>query len=318
MTQKAPGKSYRKGLSLVELIKMFPDDKAAEHWYAEIRWPNGPFCPYCGSFDVQSNIKHKTMTHRCRDCPKRPFFSLKTGTVMQGSKLGYQIWAITTYLMTTNIKGVSSMKLHRDLSVTQKTAWHLAHRLREGLKERSGPFAGPVEIDETFIGGKEANKHESKKLHAGRGTVGKVTIAGAKDRETNQVSARVVEGTDAKTLQGFALDHSVEDATIYTDDHAGYRGLPRAHESVKHSVSEYVSGQAHTNGIESFWALLKRGYHGTYHHMSAKHLDRYVSEFSGRHNHRPLDTIDQMAIIALRMNNKRLRYQDLIADNSLD
>ena len=104
------------------------------------RWPHGAFCPYCGSFDVQCNIKHKTMTHRCRDCPTRPFFSLKTGSVMQGSKLGYQVWAIATYLITTNIKGVSSMKLHRDVKVTQKTAWHLAHRLREGLKNNTGPI----------------------------------------------------------------------------------------------------------------------------------------------------------------------------------
>ena len=156
------------------------------------------------------------------------------------------------------------------------------------------------------------NKHESKKLHAGRGTVGKAIVIGAKDRGTNQVCAAVIENTDAKTLQGFVLECTTEDATVYTDDHKSYRGLPREHETVKHSISEYVRDQAHTNGIESFWALLKRGYHGTYHHMSSKHLNRYVNEFSGRYNHRPLDTIDQMSTMARRMAGKRLRYRDLI------
>ena len=200
MTQKAPGKSYRKGLSLIELNRMFPDDAAAERWYTQIRWPHGAFCPYCGSFDVQCNIKHKTMTHRCRDCPTRPFFSLKTGSVMQGSKLGYQVWAIATYLITTNIKGVSSMKLHRDVKVTQKTAWHLAHRLREGLKNNTGFFFGPVEVDETFIGGKEGNKHESKKLKAGRGDCRQGTpVAGVlRTGRRARLSAEVVEGTDRR------------------------------------------------------------------------------------------------------------------------
>ena len=126
------------------------------------------------------------------------------------------------------------------------------------------------------------------------------------------MSAAVVGNTDAKTLQGFVGDHVAEGATIYTDDHGGYQGMPFEHETVKHSISEYVNGMAHTNGIESFWALLKRGYHGTYHHMSEKHLNRYVGEFSGRHNDREVDTIDQMAAIIRGLVGKRLRYQDLI------
>ena len=138
-------------------------------------------------------------------------------------------------------------------------------------------------------------------------------MVGAKDRNTNFVSAAVVEHTDQETLQGFVTDHSNEDATVYTDDHQGYHGLPRAHRTVKHSIGEYVNGMAHTNGIESFWALMKRGYHGTYHHMSEKHLDRYVTEFAGRHNDRPMDTITQMELMVLGMGCKRLRYRDLIA-----
>ena len=294
MEHKGPGKSYRKGISFVALTRMFPDNETAERWFTQTRWPDGPSCPYCGSVNFQFPIKHKSMTHRCREreCGKR--FSVRSGTPMQASNLGYQVWAIAFYLLTTNLKGVSSMKLSRDLEITQKSAWHLAQRIRQGFSAGTARMQGPVEVDETFVGGKARNMHAHKRKQVikGRGSVGKTAVIGVKDRETNRVSAAVIDNVDQPTLQGFVAENVEPGAKVYTDDHGGYVGLPN-HETVRHSVKEYVNGQAHTNGSESFWAMLKRGYVGTYHRMSPKHLHRYVDEFAGRQqparvrHHRP-------------------------------
>ena len=166
-----PGQYRRQGISLFELFRLFPTNEVAEQWFIEQRWGDEIACVRCGSCNVNARTAHKSMPHRCRDCDKR--FSVRLGTAMEASKLSYQIWAMATYLMVTGIKGVSSMKLHRDLEITQKTAWFLAHRLREAWSDRQDDlFSGPVEVDETYIGGKEKNKHASKKQFD-RGTQGK-------------------------------------------------------------------------------------------------------------------------------------------------
>ena len=292
---------------------MFADEYKSEEWFVSMRWPDGVQCPVCESQNVQVRKTRKPQPFRCNACRKD--FSVKTHSIMHGSHLSLRTWGMAIYLMTTNLKGVSSLKLRRDLGVTQKTAWYLAHRIRRawavGAAGGKAQFLGPVEVDETFVGGTERNKHWNKRLHIPGGPGGKIAVAGVKDRRTNRVSAAVIPSTDRLTLHEFVVSRTDSKAEVYTDDHVSYYGLPRKHTSVKHSAGQYVLEQAHTNGIESFWAMLKRGYKGTYHWMSEKHLNRYVAEFAGRHNSRPADTEEQMRRIVRNMHRRHLSWARL-------
>ena len=312
-THKAPGRSDRAGITILELVEMFPDEATARAWFEAVIWPDGRVCGHCGSDDT-IEAKHRTMPYRCRSCGS--YFSVKTGTAIASSKIELRKWVLAIYLELTSLKGVSSMKLHRDLGVTQKTAWYMLMRIREAfaaLADVSG-MVGPVEVDETYVGGLARNMHarDRRERITGRGGTDKTAVIGAKDRATGHVAAEVVENVDAATTGAFLADHIEPTAAVFTDDAAAYRHLPR-HETVRHSAAEYVRGDVHTNGIESLWSMLKRAHKGVYHNLSAKHLQRYVASFAARQNIRDRNTIDQMALTTHALCGRDITYARLTA-----
>ncbi len=297
-------------VSLYEFFQRFPNEESARLYFENNRWNGKTYCAHCGSDDVSECKDHIPMPYRCRSCRKH--FSVRTGTVLAESRLPLQKWLMAIYMMTTARKGIPSTQMARELGITQKSAWFLAQRIRETWMTASNGDMGPViEIDETYIGGKEKNKHKHKKLNAGRGAVGKQAVMGVLERG-GRIVAQPIASTDRATLHGVIHANVQKGSVVYTDDFRSYLKLKGyTHETVKHSVGEYVRDQAHTNGIESFWALLKRGYYGIYHNMSPKHLHRYVNEFSFRHNTSQYGTMDFISATVKRTINCRLTYKEL-------
>ena len=314
--KKAPGKAYRDGISLIQLMAMFPTEERAAQWFEAARWGDKRTCGKCESERTRPVKSGKPMPYWCAEC--RSYFSVRTGTPLACSNVPLRKWAVAIYLCLTSLKSVSSMKLHRDLGVSQKTAWFMLHRIRDAWSEDPGnPFSGPVEVDETYVGGLARNRH--KKDRPGiRGATDMTAVVGAKDRSTNQVRAQVVPEVHRLALRSFVRENVEQGATLYTDEAAAYKGeWGFDHQAVEHSVGEYVRGMASTNGVESFWSMLKRAHKGTFHKISPKHLNRYVQEFAGKHNIRESGTLSQMRDTVARLVGHRLLYRDVIAANGL-
>ena len=275
-----------------------PDDTVAMRWFEGQVWPTGRRCRHSGCVGTTQVLNAKLMPYRCPLC--RRYFGLRTGTVLGRSRVPVRDWAIAVNLEVTPLKSISSMKPYREIKTSQPTVSFTLHHICEGWTRSSDSdrFAGPVEVDETDMGGKRKTMPKSKREHStGRRPMVKRAVVCAKDRATNRTAAKAVNATDKETLQGFVKNHAAEDATGYMEEARSYETLPFDHEAVRHSVGNYAVGKAHINGVESFWSMLKRAYVGTFHKTSPKHLNRNVQEFTAKHDVRELGTVSQMTAL---------------------
>lgn len=301
-------------ISTFQLFQMFPDAESARTYFESRLWPDGVRCPVCGTSENITTRKRAGF-YRCNRCQED--FTVCTGTIFERSHVPLHKWLYAMYLLVTARKGISSLQLSKQIGVTQKTAWFMLHRLREACGSDVEKLRGIVEVDEMHVGGLEQNKHESAKLHAGRGSVGKTPVVGLRERGGRTI-AHPVASTDSNTLQGAIHKHVEPGSVIHTDESGAYSGLGGLfyrHETVNHSAGEYARGSVNTNSIESVWAVFKRGLIGVYHHASAKHLARYVNEFTFRLNdgdvkRHTLDRLDSMIAATV---GKRLTFARLTA-----
>lgn len=297
--------------SVIELVHTFSNEKKCIKFLEEIRWGNEVVSP----FDKTSKVyKCKGNNYRCRKTGK--YFNVKTGTLFENTKVDLQTWFVAIYLITSNKKGVSSVQLSKALNVTQKTAWFILGRIRNCFKiENDNILNNEVEIDETYVGGKNKNRHFDKKVEnsQGRSTKDKVAVLGMIERN-GKLNAKTVEDTHADTLTKEIIKRVKDSANLYTDEYLGYKGIAKLynHSVVKHNAGQYVDGNVYTNSIEGFWSILKRGIFGIYHFTSKKHLQIYIDEFVYRYNTRFMNECERFTDILENM-FVRTRYQDLIA-----